>query len=98
MVLLLSYFYYTFVYKPKKLYDFYSQTLEKLGYKVLKFPFKPFNVPYKLRYKESFEKHGDSFYYDKHINEKYDIVLHNIMDQITIDLVNPDMIKEFLSV
>ena len=63
----------------------------------MKLPFKPFKVPFKERYQESFDIYKDSFYFDKHVDEKYDIVLHNIMDQVTLDLVNPDMIKEFLS-
>lgn len=46
---------------------------------------------------ESFTKHKDSFYFDKNLNQKYDFGIHNIMDQITIDLINPDMMREFLS-
>lgn len=59
------YFYYSFVFKPKKLYDFYVNTLESLGYKVKKLPFKPFKVPFVERYLESFQKHKDAFYFDK---------------------------------
>lgn len=96
-LVIFCYLYYSFVFKPKKLYDFYANTLESLGYKVQKFPFKPFKVAFIERYLQSFQKHNDSFYLDKHNTERYDFVLHNIMDIITIDLVNPDMIREFVS-
>jgi len=48
------YFYYNFVYKPKQLYKFYSNTLETLGYKVLKLPFQPFEIAFIKRYRQSF--------------------------------------------
>lgn len=65
-VTIFCYLYYSFVFKPKQLYNFYVNTLESLGYRVNKLPFKPFRVPFVERYMESFQKHKDSFYFDKH--------------------------------
>ncbi len=50
VLFVIAYFYYTYVRKPQQLYDYYAVTFEKLGYRVLKLPFKPFSVPFKLRY------------------------------------------------
>lgn len=44
------YLYYALVFKLKQLYDFYTKTMESLGHKVLKLPFKPLKSPLMERY------------------------------------------------
>jgi hypothetical protein len=42
VVILTLYMYYQFVHKPKKLFNFYVDNLNSLGYKVKVIPFKAF--------------------------------------------------------
>ena len=59
------YIYYKFVYKPRKLYDWYVKTLTCLGYKVYAIPFQAFRAPFIDKIRLGYNKYGDSYYFDK---------------------------------
>jgi hypothetical protein len=48
------YMYYQFVYKPKKLFNFYVESLITLGYRVKIIPFKSFSAPFFIKFNEGF--------------------------------------------
>jgi len=47
---------------PKRRFQFYSNHLKKLGYKVYELPFSFFAAPFFDKYVTYFNSHGDSLY------------------------------------
>lgn len=47
--------------------------------------------------KESQKKYKDALYLEKTFYSKYDVNISNILNKVLVILVNPDLMKEFLS-
>jgi hypothetical protein len=65
LLLALLHLFYKFIYKPKKLFNFYVDNLKALGYKAKVVPFKPFQVPIITQCLKGYKQHNDAFYFDK---------------------------------
>lgn len=80
------------------MFNYYQTTLEKLGYKVYVHPFRAFSFPYLQSLHTYAETHGDAHYAQKNIYPHYDAVLFNAINYVCISLINPALIKDFLSI
>lgn len=95
-IILISLFGYKLLIKPKKLYDRYVRDITALGYKVHALPFTPFRLPL-LQVLAQGTREGDAFKFWKTVCPNVDVVVASSIHQITLDISNPDFIKDFYS-
>ena len=68
-----------------------------MGYKVKVYPFAPFYSVIQKLTKEDEKQKGDPFYTVKHEYSQYDIVLSNLLNRPLVEVVQPNLIKEFFT-
>ena len=75
----------------------YQNTMEGLGYKVGKYEYKPFGASFFEQLITSSKEKGDPYYFVKKEFPENDVFIANLLNQPMIILINPDLIKIFLS-
>ena len=95
LLVLAVYAYYTLVIKPKRLMKWYADTFETVGYKVLLHPYQLTGSSIVDRYRKYGEEKGDCFYYEKTELYNYDLEILNILNYPMINILNPELMKEF---
>ena len=74
-----------------------KETYEGLGYKVYAYDFLSFSSGFHQQVAKDEEKYGDPLCTVKEIFPEHDIVLFNVMNNVVLGFVHPDLMKEFLS-
>mgnify|MGYP006995455013 CR=1 FL=1 len=81
--------------KPYLLYKFYKKQFATKNYKVHADTFIPFMAPSIIQTLKDEKDKKDGYYLAKYEGPKYDIVLTNIAEKITLILINPKLIQQF---
>jgi hypothetical protein len=95
LVALIAVTFYKFIYKPKTLLKRYLREFSEKGYKVLNLNFMPFDTAIREITFSSVDKYQDCHHLLKSEWSKYDVVLCNFIDRPYIQIVNPDLAKQF---
>lgn len=90
-------FYLHCVYLPAKKMSQMKATYEKLGYKVYMYDYKPMKASLAVQRELDIKDHGDALYTVKTKWSQADIVIWNLLNAPIVELVNVELIKEFLS-
>ena len=67
------------------------------GYKVVVLPFAPLNAPYYDEQICSAEDKKDSFYFHKNQYYDSDVIISNLINNLHIIVIKPELIKELIS-
>jgi hypothetical protein len=89
-----TYFVYQRIVKPYKVYCFYKKFLCE-HYRTEVGPFTILGIDYIARKNKNLEKYGDSIHFAKTKLPNYQVRLLKIGAGIVIDLIDPELIKEF---
>jgi cytochrome P450 len=87
---------YKFFIKPFKNMKWQAKSFRDKGYKVLEMPFSIIDPPPMMVYDKS-GKFEDSLEFVKNNYPKYDVVVMNLLNEVLVELVNPDLVKSFLA-
>ena len=96
ILILLSLFVFNCVWKPWRQHQWYVNSFKKNGYKVLEVPFRPLSITAFTVYDIS-DKTVDAMAFPKNRYPDYDVVVMNTINRPIIDLINPNLIQDFLS-
>ena len=96
ILLLLGLLTYQCYWKPKKLHQKYVESFRKQGYKVLEIPFRPLALTF-LEIYDFTETTTDAFKVTKEKYPGHDVVVMNIANIISLDLINPELVQELLA-
>lgn len=92
-----AYLYYLHWWQPNKLFHWYQHTLEAIGYRVLVYPYQPFKISLTESQKLCEQEHQDAFHHEKHVWPNYDVVISNTSRQLTLTLINPQLLRHFFA-
>ena len=90
----IGFFYYL---KPRHEMNWYVNTLQTLGYKVVAIPFQPFKIPLASIHQFNQKEYKDAFYEEKNSWPSHDIVVTNTNNMVTLILLSPRMLMSFFS-
>ena len=77
------------------MHRFYVEQFKKQGFRVLDVPFHPMGTF--LNYYDFSEETKDAVRKVKEEFPKYDVAIMNMNSMVFVDLIHPDLAKEFLS-
>ena len=82
--------------QPWRLHRSYVRSFKRRGYRVLEVPFNPFSIS-TFKYYEFEGRTGDAYGLTKAHYPRYDVVVGNLLTNIFVDLIHPDLNREYLS-
>ena len=82
--------------QPWKLHQSYVRHFRNQGYRVLEVPFNPLSIS-TFKYYEFEGKTGDAYGLTKAHYPHHDVVVGNLLTNIFVDLIHPDLNREYLS-
>jgi hypothetical protein len=97
VILLTLWIAYSYYYWPQWEMKRYKALFEELGYTACIRPFKFLGLGVITDLKEAEKTHKDALYYEKFKYGKFDVDISNALNKVLINLINPELIKEFLS-
>lgn len=86
---------YTLWYKPKRLHQWYVDTLEGMGYKVNVYPYTLLGGGVFKQINDDCKEHGDPMHSFKEFGGKYDVSVLNLFNRVYLELYSPELIKLF---
>jgi hypothetical protein len=91
VLLVLSYWLYALIIKPKKLMSFYVRLFRQQGYSVIQMPYKALGSGYYQEWEENYKNKDrrDSFYNHRHEYYKYDVIVSNLFNKVHLFFMNP---------
>ena len=92
----LVFLFYKCFWQPKKTHQWYVDNFRNQGYRVLDVPFKPFSLPIMDIYDVS-PTSKDAMAFAKKRFPDYDVVVTNMMNEIYVDIIHPDLVHKFYS-
>ena len=88
ILLLVSYYSYQWIIKPRRLIRNYVKSFRNAGYKVKEYPFNFLGAPYFQNFKKAADEKDDPLYYHKNEYYKVDMVITNVLNRPSIVLMN----------
>ena len=92
VLLVTTYFLYIMPYLEFKRY---AKLIRSLGYSVYEAPFRPWSTTFNDDMKEDARDYDDACWKEKHIYNKYDVIIENHYSKVVLAFVNIDLIKDF---
>ena len=93
-IFLLTYFLYTQVVRPYRLYSTYKRIICP-SYKTKVQPFNVFGTSNLRTQRKDVAQHGDSHHTIKYVYRDYQVVLSNFRGRLFVDLIDPELIRTF---
>ena len=96
LIICLGLFLLKFIWQPWRKHQWYTQNFENQGYRVMEVPFKPLGLA-PMKYYDFSDKAKDSYAAVKKEYPHHDVVVFNALNNIFIDVINPDLQQELTS-
>ena len=88
LILLGLFLWYKNYYQPKKLCQWYADNFTRLGYRVYKLPYEPYDTPIYNSFDQSKQEKDDPLYHLKFTYQGYDVLIGNIYSRPHIIFLN----------
>jgi hypothetical protein len=92
-IMLLAYFVYSWVIRPRRLMAHYATMYRKQGYKVMQLPHQIMGASFLDKMFKAESEKGDPFYHYKHSYPGTDVVVANLLNIPYVILMNPNLIQ-----